>query len=186
MKTEVIFGQKPINPDSSYIELKLDGNKLQVDLCNEGTHSVWHLIMNDVSKYDALKEEFTKAAKEIFAEAGDIGYFIDVIQGQDIHDNYDLEYDNPSCDTDVLVSMEDIDKYIEEVETRLIVHYTQDGLWTDISDKSETEINVMCRACGVNPRKPLEHISEDWWRGVLATLRWITTNDTKFDDDVLG
>ena len=171
MKTEVIFGQKPINPDSSYIELKLDGNKLQVDLCNEGAHSVWHLIMNDVSKYDALKEEFAKAAKEIFAEAGDIGYFIDVIQGQDIHDDYDLEYDVPANDTAILVSLEEIDEYVKEVSARLLCEF-------EGSCNQADAIKFK-----INPKKPLGDYSYDYWAGVMSTLNWITMGSEKHDTE---
>lgn len=185
MKTEVIYGEKPINPNASYAELiRKDDNKLTVDICCNGKHSVCNLVLKDESYYEPFKEALIQDLND-YAEDEGIGTLIDSVQSMDYHEKW-INYDSPAWDTDILVSMDEIDDYIREVETRLIVHYDNSNLATDISDMSKEEIKQLCKEDNVEYNNVLGGKSEDYWCGVLATLRWITNGDTKFDDDVLG
>lgn len=185
MKNEVIYGEKPINANASYVELiRKDDNKLTVDICIEGSHSVCNLVLKDESCYEPFKAALIQDLNDCVDEYG-IGILIDAVQAMDYHEKW-IDYDDPAWNTEVCVSMDEIDEYISEVETRLLVHYERSDLLTDLSDKPATEIKQLCKDNNVQYNDVLDGESEDYWRGVLATLRWITMGSEKHDSDVLG
>lgn len=183
MKKEVIYGIKPADPNPTFVELTLkDDNKLDINICYEGDENVWHLIMKNPDKYQAFKDELIKEANQSPDEIWMLNEFVD---GQDVHDNYELDFDCPAQNTKVLVSMDEIDDYIEEVENRLEVMYTNEGCLTDLSDKPQYVIDALCHLYNIDPKQPLDNFSDDYWCGVLATLRWITMGSEKHDSQVL-
>lgn len=120
MKNELIYGQKPDMETANYVELTIrDKNKLDVIIGYKGEPTVWHLIMKNPDKYEAFKAELIKSADEC---EDDIWELNDLIQAEDIHDDYELEYDCPAQDTAILVSMDEIDDYIKEVSARLTLY----------------------------------------------------------------
>lgn len=165
MKKEVIYGEKPENPNPEYVELTIkDDGKLDIDLCG----SVWHLIMKDINKYDEFKEEVLKAIKEIKKSGDEIGSLTDFIQSQDWHDEY-VDFDCPAYDTEILVDIDEIDDYVKEVSARLM--YTIEG---------ECDAQKMFKY-KINPQNPLGNFSFEYWTGVMATLNWITMGSEKHD-----
>lgn len=183
MKNELIYGQKPDMESANYIELTLkDENKLDVSIGYKGEPTVWHFIMKNPDKYEAFKAELINAVDE--CEDG-IWELNDLIQAVDIHDDYELEYDCPAQDTTILVTMKEINDYINEVETRLEVQYQNEGCLTGLSGQSEEIINATCHLNNIEFKKPLGNFSKDYWRGILATLRWITMGGEKHDSQVL-
>jgi hypothetical protein len=90
MKNELIYGQKPDMETANYVELTIrDKNKLDVIIGYKGEPTVWHLIMKNPDKYEAFKAELIKSADEC---EDDIWELNDLIQAEDIHDDYELEY----------------------------------------------------------------------------------------------
>ena len=167
MKKEVIYGEKPVNPNPEYVELTLkDDGKLDINLSG----SVWHLIMKDASRYDEFKAEVLKAIEEIKADGDTIDYLTDYIQSEDWHNEY-VDYDCPACDTEVLVTIDEIDDYVKEVSARLT--YVTEGE-CDAADMFKYKIN---------PNKPLGGFSLEYWTGVMATLNWITMGSEKHDPE---
>lgn len=183
MKNELIYGQKPDMESANYVELTLkDENKLDITIGFMGEPIVWHLIMKNPSKYEAFKAELKAACTDCGDDTCDLN---DFIQAQDIHDNYELEFDCPAQDTAILVTMQEIDDYINEVETRLEVQCHNEGCLTGLSGQSKEVINAICHLNNINLKNPLGSFSDDYWRGVLATLRWITMGSNKHDSQVL-
>lgn len=167
MKKEVIYGEKPVNPNPEYVELTLkDDGKLDINLCGE----VWHLIMKDINRYEEFKAEVLKAIKEIKGGGDDIGYLTDFIQSQDWHDEY-VDFDCPACDTEVLVTIDEIDDYVKEVSARLICAIEGE---CDAKDMFKYKIK---------PDNPFDGFSPEYWTGVMATLNWITMGSEKHDPE---
>lgn len=167
MKSEIIYGQKPDIESMSYIELTLkDDNKLDVKIVLKEDTTVWHLIMKDMTKYEAFKENLIEWVTEF---ADDLFAINDFIQAEDIHEIYNLEYDVPAQDTQILVSIDEIDDYIDEVST--LLQYCIEGC-ANGAKMFEHEIN---------PINPLGNHSLDYWLGVMATLNWITMGGEKHD-----
>lgn len=167
MKNELIYGQKPDMETANYVELTIkDENKLDVIIGYKGEPTVWHLIMKNPDKYEAFKAELIKAADEC---EDDIGELNDLIQAEDIHDDYELEYDCPAQDTAILVSMDEIDDYIKEVSARLI-------LFIEGECNSEDMFKYK-----INPKKPFGTYSYEYWAGVMSVLNWITMGSEKHD-----
>lgn len=167
MKNEIIYGQKPDMESANYIELTLkDENKLDVSIGYKGEPTVWHLIMKNPDKYEAFKAELIKAVDE--CEDG-IWELNDLIQAEDIHDDYELEYDCPAQDTAILVSMDEIDDYIKEVSARLTLF---------IEGKCDSEDVFKYK---INPKKPFGTYSYEYWAGVMSVLNWITMGSEKHD-----
>jgi len=167
MKNELIYGQKPDMESANYVELTLkDENKLDVTIGFMGELTVWHLIMKNPSKYETFKAELKAACAECGDDTCDLN---DFIQAQDIHDNYELEYDCPAQDTAILVSMDEIDDYIKEVSARLTLF---------IEGKCESEDMFKYK---INPKKPFGNYSYEYWAGVMSTLNWITMGSEKHD-----
>ena len=167
MKNEIIYGQKPDMESANYIELTLKGeNKLDVSIGYKGEPTVWHLIMKNPDKYEAFKAELIKAIDE--CEDG-IWELNDLIQAEDIHDDYELEYDCPAQDTAILVSMDEIDDYIKEVSARLTLF---------IEGECDSEDMFKYK---INPKKPFGTYSYEYWAGVMSVLNWITMGSEKHD-----
>lgn len=167
MKNEIIYGQKPDMESANYIELTLkDENKLDVSIGYKGEPTVWHLIMKNPDKYEAFKAELIKAVDEC---EDDIWELNDLIQAEDIHDDYELEYDCPAQDTAILVSMDEIDDYIKEVSARLTLF---------IEGECDSEDMFKYK---INPKKPFDNYSYEYWAGVMSVLNWITLGSEKHD-----
>lgn len=171
MINEVIYGEKPINPNASYVELiRKDDTKLDVDICCEGFHEVWHLILKNKNYYEPFRDALIQDLKDYGEEEG-VLILIDSVQAQDYHEQW-IDYDEPACNTNILVSMDEIDDYIEEVSSRL-EYYCEGHTFGGAVIKYNIDF-----------RKPLGNYSVDYWRGVLATLHWITMGDDKHDSEV--
>jgi hypothetical protein len=169
MKNEIIYGQKPDMESANYIELTLkDENKLDVSIGYKGEPTVWHFIMKNPDKYEAFKTELINAVDE--CEDG-IWKLNDLIQAEDIHDDYELEYDCPAQDTAILVSMDEIDDYISEVSSRLTFYIEGECSGVDMFKHK------------IDPRKPLGNYSYDYWAGVMSVLNWITMGSEKHDTE---
>lgn len=167
MKNELIYGQKPDMETANYVELTIkDENKLDVVIGYKGEPTVWHLIMKNPDKYEAFKAELIKAIDE--CEDG-IWELNDLIQAEDIHDDYELEYDCPAQDTAILVSMDEIDDYIKEVSARLTLF---------IEGECDSEDMFKYK---INPKKPFSTYSYEYWAGVMSVLNWITMGSEKHD-----
>lgn len=167
MKNELIYGQKPDMETANYVELTIkDENKLDVIIGYKGEPTVWHLVMKNPDKYEAFKAELIKAADE--CEDG-IWELNDLMQAEDIHNDYELEYDCPAQDTAILVSMDEIDDYIKEVSARLI-------LFIEGECNSEDMFKYK-----INPKKPFGTYSYEYWAGVMSVLNWITMGSEKHD-----
>lgn len=167
MKNEIIYGQKPDMESANYIELTLKGeNKLDVSIGYKGEPTVWHLIMKNPDKYEAFKAELINAVDE--CEDG-IWELNNLIQAEDIHDDYELEYDCPAQDMAILVSMDEIDDYIKEVSARLTLF---------IEGECESEDMFKYK---INPEKPFDNYSYEYWAGVMSVLNWITMGSEKHD-----
>lgn len=167
MKNEIIYGQKPDMESANYIELTLKGkNKLDVSIGYKGEPTVWHLIMKNPDKYEAFKAELIKAVSEC---EDDIWELNDLIQAEDVHNDYELEYDCPAQDTAILVSMDEIDDYIKEASARLTLF---------IEGKCESEDMFKYK---INPNKPFGNYSYEYWAGVMSALNWITMGSEKHD-----
>lgn len=167
MKNELIYGQKPDMETANYVELTIkDENKLDVVIGYKGEPVVWHLIMKNPDKYEAFKAELIKAIDE--CEDG-IWELNDLIQAEDIHDDYELEYDCPAQDTAILVSMDEIDDYIKEVSARLTLF---------IEGECDSEDMFKYK---INPKKPFGTYSYEYWAGVMSVLNWITMGSEKHD-----
>ena len=167
MKNELIYGQKPDMETANYVELTIkDENKLDVVIGYKGEPTVWHLIMKNPDKYEAFKAELIKAIDE--CEDG-IWELNDLIQAEDIHDDYELEYDCPAQDTAILVSMDEIDDYIKEVSARLTLF---------IEGECDSEDMFKYK---INPKKPFGTYSYEYWAGVMSVLNWITMGSEKHD-----
>lgn len=167
MKNELIYGQKPDMETANYVELTIrDKNKLDVIIGYKGEPTVWHLIMKNPDKYEAFKAELIKSADEC---EDDIWELNDLIQAEDIHDDYELEYDCPAQDTAILVSMDEIDDYIKEVSARLTLF---------IEGECESEDMFKYK---INPKKPFGNYSYEYWSGVMSALNWITMGSEKHD-----
>lgn len=167
MKNEIIYGQKPDMESANYIELTLKGeNKLDVSIGYKGEPTVWHLIMKNPDKYEAFKAELINAVNE--CEDG-IWELNDLIQAEDVHNDYELEYDCPAQDTAILVSMDEIDDYIKEVSARLTLF---------VEGECESEDMFKYK---INPKKPFDNYSYEYWAGVMSALNWITMGSEKHD-----
>lgn len=165
MKNELIYGQKPDITSATYVELnRKEDNKLDVIISVEGNLTTWHLIMKNPDKYEAFKAALIDEISEYSIE-----WINDTIQGQDIHDDYELEYDCPAQDTAILVSMDEIDDYISEVSTRLTFYIEGKCFGVDLLKHK------------IDPRKPLGNYSYDYWAGVMSALNWITMGGEKHD-----
>lgn len=166
MKTELIYGHKP-NSTASYVEItRKDNNKIDVDICYNNAPSVWHLVMNNPDKYEEFKRDLLDEANKATDGIWELNDFI-----QCCIDDYDIEYDSPAHDTEVLVSIEEIDEYIEEVSTRL-----------DFCREGHAKAEKMFRH-KIDPTNPLGYYSMDYWLGVMATLNWITMGSEKHDSE---
>lgn len=167
MKSEIIYGKKT-NP-TSYIEFTLNDNG-RLDICINWVKqkSVWHLIMKDPTKYEAFKKEMIE---DIEKYPDELWWVNDFVQAEDIHEKYGLSFDIPATDTDIYVSIEAIDEYIEEVSARLTYY---------IEGKCDAKRMFRYR---IDPKKPLGGFSFDYWNGVMATLNWLTTGGEKHDSE---
>lgn len=167
MKNELIYGQKPDMETANYVELTIkDENKLDVIIGYKGEPTVWHLVMKNPDKYEAFKTELIKAVDE--CEDG-IWELNDLIQAEDIHDDYELEYNCPAQDTAILVSMDEIDDYIKEVSARLTLFI-----------EGECNSGDMFKY-KINPKNPFGNYSYEYWAGVMSALNWITMGSEKHD-----
>ena len=186
MKSEIIYGKKT-NP-TSYVELVLkDDNKLDVVMRdkNNDVATVCHLSLKNEHCYETFKEALIQDLKEYMDDEDDVYTLIDSVQAQDYHDKW-VDYADSAWDTEVLVSTDDIDKYMEEVVTRITLYYEKLGMLTDTTDETLSAIRKACWDYDIDPKKPLGDFREEYWYGVLATLNWITSNDEKHDYQVIG
>ena len=171
MTNEVIYGEKPINPDASYVELRRkDDTKLDVDICYEGSHNVCHLILKNKNYYEPFRDALIQDLKDYGEEEG-VMILINSVQAQDYHEQW-VDYDMPAWDTNILVSMNEIDNYIEEVSSRL-EYYCEGHTFGGTVMKYNIDL-----------KQPLGKYSVDYWRGVMATLNWITCGDEKHNSEV--
>lgn len=187
IKSEIIYGQKPLFPDRSYVELvRKDNNKLDLIHSIKGNVYTHHYVLKDASYYEPFKAFILQMVDPNESDEENV---IGIAEGGTVEDAFEwVDYDNPAWDTTLAVEINELDRYLFEAETRLEIHYYKEGYYfQDLDDKSEGEIINLCNFSGINYNKPLDGYSTDYWEGVVSTLRYLTLADEgKHSCDVFG